>query len=209
MTAIKEKYAQARKTKIVDSWLYDYDGNNGLYGEIVTEDGTAYEVIVYSDVDESGFPGLSKNVKVEIGSLTTNTLEKCNFFTALERARDVIYAAVNYYENSGEVSRKQFEGYNADEEKNIDDLVALSTMVLSGYNDYEYVAYDDYCIYKLSVGTVEDNIEKVLRMKQGNHIIVTYEKKQKHENYIGEKQKQHKSDSSNSLERNRRTIFVG
>lgn len=147
------------ETKIETVWFYDGPYENTYDAEIVTENGDAYYVLVFSEVDENGIPTLNKNVGIHIGPFTTNTLENCNYFKVCLDMGSILYGAMRYYEVSEEITGKQFDGYNADEEADINDLVALSTFIAGDYEDY--VEYDDYGVYKLSTDDAEKNIEKV------------------------------------------------
>ncbi len=147
------------ETKIESVWFYDGPYENAYDAEIVTESGDSYYVLVFSELDENGIPTLNKNVGIHIGPFTTNTLENCNYFKMCMDMGSILYGALTYYEVSEEITGKQFNGYNADEEADINDLVALSTFIVGDYEDY--VEYDGYGVYKLSTDDVEKNIEKV------------------------------------------------
>ena len=139
------------KTKIV-SWDGSY-GEGELWGTIVTEDGKEYWVNGTCYMDENGktYPG--KNITLEIGPMTTNTLESNNWIAANLISQDVLYYLMSYYSVN-----ENFKAYFSDEEKNIDDLVAISTYVCEqdpkGENEDGYV-------HTLKVDEVEENIETV------------------------------------------------
>ncbi len=139
------------KTKIV-SWDGSYaDGE--AWGSIVTENGKEYWVNYYCYMDEDGNTYLNKDVSMEIGPFTTNTLETNNWLLANFTAQDVLYYSMSYYKVN-----KDFKGYFSDEDKNIDDLVAISTYVCemdpAGENEDGYV-------HTLKVSEVEENIKAV------------------------------------------------
>ncbi len=146
------------ETKIVETYFYDVDMDGTWYAEIVTADEKTYDVIIYSELDENGNATLNKNVSIYIGTFTTNTLENCNYFKVNMEIGSFLYGALTYYEVSEEITGKQFNGYNAEEEADINDLVALSTYIVEDYDNY--YDYDDYGVYKLSVDEVAKNIEK-------------------------------------------------
>ncbi len=146
------------ETKIVETYFYDVDMDGTWYAEIVTADEKTYDVIIYSELDENGNATLNKNVSIYIGTFTTNTLENCNYFKVNMEIGSFLYGALTYYEVSEEITGKQFIGYNAEEEADINDLVALSTYIVEDYDNY--YDYDDYGAYKLSVDEVAENIEK-------------------------------------------------
>lgn len=148
------------ETKVISAYFYDWNNMEGdYYAEIITDDGESYEIVIYSDVDENGNVTLDKNVSIAIGPFTTNTLENCNYFKVAYTADVALYGALTYYEVSEEIAGKQFVEYNAGEEADINDIVALSTFIAADYDNYEHG--DDYGVYKLSVDETEENIEKV------------------------------------------------
>lgn len=139
------------KTKII-SWDGSY-GYGEVWGNIVTEDGKEYWVncSCYMDEDGKTYPG--KDITMEIGPMTTNTLESNNWIAANLISQDVLNYSMSYYKVN-----KDFKGYFSDEDKNIDDLVAISTylceMEPAGENEDGYV-------HTLKVDEVEENIEAV------------------------------------------------
>lgn len=146
------------ETKIIDVSYYSGLVDGSMEADILTEDGEEYYVMINSE-NEDGYATLNKNVSLDIGPFTTNVLESCNYFRAAYMSETALWYSTAYYETSEQASGKQFNGYNADEEVDIDHLVALSTYMGVYYQDYKYT---DYGIeYKLSVEDAEKNIEDV------------------------------------------------
>ena len=145
------------ETKITEVYFYDWTSEGSYYGVICLENGKEYDVCVSCAVDD-GTPIFNKNVSIDIGPFTTNTLEKCNYFKA-EYIRELItYSSINYYAVSDMICGKSFNGYNADE-PDIDHLVALSTYTGSHYSDAQFSDFG--MIYKLTVDECEKNIEEI------------------------------------------------
>lgn len=144
------------KTKIVA--LDGIYGDGGAWGVITTEDGKQYGVDFYCYVDEDGNTIFNKDVSMRIGPFTTNTLETNNWLLANSTAQDIAYYTMSYYMVSENLTGNQFKGYFSDEDKNIDDLVAISTYVCemdpAGENEDGYV-------HTLKANKVEENIEAV------------------------------------------------
>ncbi|MBQ8765939.1 MAG: dockerin type I repeat-containing protein [Clostridia bacterium] len=147
------------ETKIIEFVYYEWGIDGGMEADILTEDGKSYYVYVNCDVNEDGFSVLNKNVSLDIGPFTTNTLETCNYFKAAYVLDIALYYSVNYYATSQETAGKQFEGYNADEEADVDHIVALSTYMGDYFSDYEYTDFG--AEYTLTVEEAEKNIEKL------------------------------------------------
>ena len=87
-------------------------------------------------LDENGIPTLNKNVGIHIGPFTTNTLENCNYFKMCMDMGSILYGALTYYEVSEEITGKQFNGYNADEE--VWQEIELNSFVIGEDDFVEY-----------------------------------------------------------------------
>lgn len=139
------------KTKIVN-----WDGvceDGGAWGYVTTEDGKQYWIDYYCYMDEDGYTYLNKDVSMQIGPFTTNTLETNNWLLAYFSAQDIFYYSMSYYK-----ANENFRGYFSEEEINIDDIVAISTYVCemepAGENE-------NGLVHTLKVSEVEENIETV------------------------------------------------
>lgn len=142
--------------------VVSWDGlseDGGAWGYITTDNGQEYWVNYYCYMDEDGNTYLNKDVSMEIGPFTTNTLETNNWLLAYFSAQDILYYSMSYYMASEALTGQTFEGYSSDAENiNIDDVVAISTYVCemepSGENDNGFV-------HNLDAEEVEANIEAV------------------------------------------------
>lgn len=146
------------ETKIVDIFYYEFIEEGCMDADICTEDGKYYYVGLNFDVDKNGNPCLNKNVSLNIGPFTTNTVETCNYFKAAYVSESVLFSTIEYYMTSKMIGDKPFTGYKA-EAPDIDHLVALSTYATTNYSDCEYTDYGE--LYTLTVEQTEDNIETV------------------------------------------------
>lgn len=146
------------ETKITEVYFYELRSEGCYYATIFTDDEKFYDVMFYCDIDNDGYAILNKNVCIEIGPFTTNTLETCNYFKAEYIRESITYNSVNYYATCEAMIDKSFNGYSA-EEPDIDHLIALSTYSGRHYSEVEYSDFG--MIYKLTVEECEKNIEEI------------------------------------------------
>ena len=138
------------KTKAV-SWS-GYVDECEAWGFIITEDGKELMVDYYCAADDDGNLLLNKEVSLKVGPFTTNTLKTNNWLLAYVTAENVYYYTMSY-----RMVNENFTGYFSEEEKNIDDLVAISTFVC----EMEPEENEECYVHTLKVSEVEENIEAV------------------------------------------------
>ena len=122
------------------------------WGFIITEDGKELMVDYYCAADDDGNLLLNKEVSLKVGPFTTNTLKTNNWLLAYVTAENVYYYTMSY-----RMVNENFTGYFSEEEKNIDDLVAISTFVC----EMEPEENEECYVHTLKVSEVEENIEAV------------------------------------------------
>lgn len=146
----KDSYKDKITCVSFNDWSEDY---SYIDAYIETESGKDYYVTIYCDARDDGFVP-NKNIRMVFeGGQETNTLETCNFFVVDYNMYSVLYAATEYYQVSELITGKQFTGYNADGETDVDHIVALATMM---YGDYHW---DGELAYSDTVENTENNIE--------------------------------------------------
>lgn len=144
------------ETKVIDIESYIWcETDYSIGGFLYTDTGDSYEVEVFYDMDENGMALLNKNVSINIGPCTTNTLETCNYFKAVFVSGKVLPNAVLYHETVDE----NFKSYTADGEADINALVAIASYGNYYYKDYE--TSDNGVVYEYTVDETKANIERL------------------------------------------------